>query len=49
MKRYRLWRGDGTYEVAVGHSKNDARERAIYITKVIKEDEIKNITIACKV
>ena len=49
MKRYRLWRKDGSYEVAVGHSKQDARDRATCVTKVIKEEEIKSITIACKV
>lgn len=49
MKRYRLWRKDGSYEVAVGHSKQDAKERAVFISKVIKEDEIKSITVACNV
>ncbi len=49
MRRYRFWRKDGTYEVAVGHSKQEAKERAVFITKVIKEEEITNITVACNV
>jgi len=49
MKRYRLWRKDGSYEVAVGHNKAEAKERAVFITKVIKEDEITNVTVACNV
>lgn len=47
MKRYRFWRKDGTYEVAVGNTKQQAKDRALNITKVIKENEIKSITFAC--
>ena len=49
MKRYRFWREDGSYEVAVGNNKEEAKDRAVYVTKVIKADEIKNITVACNV
>jgi hypothetical protein len=45
MKRYRLWRKDGSYEVGVGYTKSQAQDYAIARDR-IKAEEIQSITLA---
>ena len=47
LKRYRVWRKDGSYEVGVGTDKSSAQNYAIAKGR-IRLEEIKSVTLASR-